>query len=408
MENNRIENVQYEKARDEMQCFIDGFNSLNEENSKEVIFSFEENHKQWFSIVPYMQDTKPYADCLAKYLEALAYSPTYKNLQSITSYIEEYENYESAEHRYFIPLFANLGITWHKFGKEFDNFAVESFKKYLFYLLGISSHTSYNPVCFTFKKCSALLYQRLIKEQINISSPVMFNDPFDSPIISLLDKDDEISTLVKRAYLDCIKIGCFVCNIKQPYHKSNLVSEPVYNEPKHKNDLPEYKNELMWAHYADSHRGICIKYHFSNSLTKLYSKVGKPVRYFRDVEYKDDLSVLNIGDTITIKDAFFAKSKAWEYENELRLIQFDLNGSGNYDVIDVPSSIEAVYFGAKCSQEDKDCIMEIMKDKNYLSEGREMVDGKERVWQNKSSIRFYQMKFDEKKFGTLKADKINT
>lgn len=46
----------------------------------------------------------------------------------------------------------------------------------------------------------------------------------------------------------CVEVACFVKNEKLPTH------EDFTNKPKHEGDEPEYLNELMWAHYADSHR----------------------------------------------------------------------------------------------------------------------------------------------------------
>ena len=160
----------------------------------------------------------------------------------------------------------------------------------------------------------------------------------------------------------------------------------------HKNDKDEFLNELMWAHYADSHKGICIQYNLPDYMSKLRNENGSIVSYFNDVKYSDeDLGSYSNKDAISSEDAFFLKGKKWEYENELRFLRFDLNGKGEHETIKIPNCIEAIYFGLECSEKDKETIINIMESKNL-----------------KKSVEFYQMEFDDQHFGQLKAVKIET
>lgn len=401
-----MSNERYSRINEEMSFFrTKYFQKIDNNNFEIVISEFESKHDEWFSIVPYMEKCDLYGECLIIYSIAIDLKLSFDRLNRLSLLISEFENYEYSPHNYLQILYHNIGISWHKLNKLYDDNAVEAFRKSIFYLLGLSSHISYSPVCYSFRRCSTYLYQALIKEQINLSSPTTFNDPFDSPIIAFLDNQDEISKLIRAAYLSCVKIACFVSNVMQPFSKdpNNLIVDIVWDKQKRENAVPEFLNELMWAHYADYHKGVCIKYHFPSSFTQVYTKPNMPVRYFRDVEYKDDLSVLNAQDSISIKDAFFAKSKAWEYENELRLIQCDLNGKENFDAIDIPNSIEAIYFGVRCPQRDIDAIMEIMKKRVLITKTTKIINDKLETIENKEPVRFYKMKFDSTKFGSLKA-----
>lgn len=302
----------YERISNEMSDFkTKYFQAVDDQNSETVISEFETKHDEWFSIVPYMMPRCDlYGDCLIIYSNAVDSQPTFERLNKLSSFIFEFEECEYSHHSFHQVLYQNLGISWHNLDVLYDDYAIGAFKKSIFYLLGLSSHTSYAPVCYSFRRCTTYLYQALIKEQINLSSPTTFNDPFDSPIIALLNTTTEISKLIRTAYLSCVKIACFVSNIMLPFEKDpNNPSIIVYDKPKQENNVPEFQNELMWAHYADYHKGICIKYHFPNSLSNVYSKPNMPVRYFRDVEYKEDLSVLNANDSITIRDAFLRRVK---------------------------------------------------------------------------------------------------
>ena len=238
------------------------------------------------------------------------------------------------------------------------------------------------------------LYQSLINDQLNISSPVTFNDPFDCPIRELLNNDDDVSYLIRQAYRDCLKIACFISNDKLPYLNE---SNEVIREKKHDNDVYEYLNELMWAHYADSHRGICVKYKFPGILSILGSAKSNKVAYFKDVKYSDnDLSKYSSKDSITLEDAFFLKGEQWEYENELRYLYFDLEGDGEYGTVNAPNCIEAIYFGMRCPESDRRTIYNIMKDKKLITYD---LNG---VIKEEKPVQFYQMKVDKSHFGQIK------
>ena len=179
-------------------------------------------------------------------------------------------------------------------------------------------------------------------------------------------------------------------------------------EPKHANDPEEFLNELMWAHYAKNHTGICIKYHFRNDLTRFADKAKSQIAYFRDIEYTTDMDVYRKNGAINLKDAFFAKSKAWEYENELRLLAYDPKGSGDYACIDAKDSIAAVYFGLKCPKEKRNEIINILKGRRWVNEIRKWDEVKKTVVDinDDHPIEFFQMVIDEGHFGKLKAIKL--
>jgi hypothetical protein len=62
----------------------------------------------------------------------------------------------------------------------------------------------------------------------------------------------------------------------------------------------DYKNELLWAHYADSHKGFCIEYNFD--ILKQYPCNEDD---FFDVKYSKDVPIINLGNMI---DSNFKKN----------------------------------------------------------------------------------------------------
>lgn len=377
------------------------------ENAGQVIAEFDE---KWKEIMDYNNDETP--EGWSKYgLALIILSAGYyelsntdkKNVDRLSKLASEFELNNSVKYQFGIKqsLFLNLGLCWHKL--DYDNRAIEAFKKYIYYLIIVSSHTAYSPTAFAFRKCTNFLYQSLVNEQLNLSSPTTFNDPFDCPIRELLNNGDDISKLQLQAYKDCLKIACFMSNVKLPYLKdyNNFFSEPVYNEKKHKKDKKEFLNTLMWAHYADSHKGICIKYRFPNSMSKLGGDGNGIVAYFKDVKYSsEEMGKYSKKDSINLEDAFFLKGKDWKYENELRFLHYDLNNQDTYGTINIPNCIEAIYFGLKCSYKDKETIQNIMNSKHFVQTDLNGIVTATRP------IKFYQMELDEKHFGQLKAVRL--
>lgn len=268
-------------------------------------------------------------------------------------------------------LYYNLGICWQKIDNE--NKAIKAFKKYIYYQIKQSKNYNLPSTAYAFRKCNTHLYQSLINNHLNLSSPTTFNDPFDCPILELLNNEEGIPALIRTAYKDCLKIACFI--------------QPQQDLDKAKGEKDVLNNRLMWSHYADSHKGICIKYNLKNYDINSINK-NNTVAYFKNVEYPSSKKIKKkIKDKINFYDAFFIKGKEWKYENELRLLYFNTNGKEEHKSIPISKCIEAIYFGLKCSSKDILAIKNLIADKN---------------------IKIYKMKADKKNFGHLEAEEILT
>ena len=70
---------------------------------------------------------------------------------------------------------------------------------------------------------------------------------------------------------------------------------------------------LMWSHYAEQHKGVCVEYDFSDDENRTFlSPVHYDDKLFK-VQTMDDLT------TLSHIRASLTKSKDWAYENEWRL-----------------------------------------------------------------------------------------
>lgn len=291
-----------------------------------------------------------------------------------------YYNWKTKDKPFFAInkyLYLSLAVCRRKLGREYEGYAILALRWYLlnmFSIEGLSERITKD--IYGFRKITTHLLGSLVGHTLNITSPHEFNDPFDTPILSKYH-GKYTGELINKAYKDTLKISCF----SKSYH-----------------------NPLMWAHYADNHKGICIRYHFIDTFKEFtcLKLVG-----FKEIKYSDeDLAKSGRKSRISVEDAFFLKGKAWEYEKELRFFCFDRNGSGRFDQYgDTTGCIKAVYFGLRCSEADKKAILNILKDCTYTIS--KIGKDKRIVGTSSVGIRFFQMIENDKKFGTLKAQRLS-
>ncbi len=96
------------------------------------------------------------------------------------------------------------------------------------------------------------------------------------------------------------------------------------------------KSALMWSHYADNQKGICIKFNlewFANDKTKILGAVkylSEPIK----VPHNEMSNHFNI---------FLNKESSWQYEKEWRIISTNENR-----FITIPkNTIQAIYLGPR-------------------------------------------------------------
>ena len=136
-------------------------------------------------------------------------------------------------------------------------------------------------------------------------------------------------------------------------------------------DSPE--NRLMWAHYAEEHAGLVMKFENVPTLDSPY-KMAKPVQYVSDyptlfdIESLSDLLSGRISlhnrDTIKkIMDQFaFTKNKCWAYEREWRIALWGgKQPLGEYeDSLFHKEELKSIIFGVRTSEKSIKEISEIV------------------------------------------------
>jgi len=106
-------------------------------------------------------------------------------------------------------------------------------------------------------------------------------------------------------------------------------------------------NHLLWAHYADGFKGICIAVTFK----------GDGFARAEEIEYVPTRPVFfeKIGNDIDAIEALSLKWPHWEHENEVRLFT-----DSNRPFIDAELEVCEVYFGLRTSQIHKQVIKKML------------------------------------------------
>ena len=125
-----------------------------------------------------------------------------------------------------------------------------------------------------------------------------------------------------------------------------------------------FKNRLMWAHYADKHKGFCIEYDFSGTEKEILSNFPLPVVYSEKsplVPWNDILeeSIESIKEKIIL--GLLTKDEIWEYENEWRIF-IEATADANFKM----PKISCIYLGASIEKENRDKIIDIARIHNIL------------------------------------------
>lgn len=138
---------------------------------------------------------------------------------------------------------------------------------------------------------------------------------------------------------------------------------------------------LMWSHYGDQHRGICVGYSVSDDKqaniyrvryggrrTIAASVIARAIKGEEEASREMDEAVL------------LRKAREWQYEHEWRLF-------GPRGVADAPVELSDIYFGYRCEEAVKHAVVSALR-------GRDM------------KVQFYEMRTSKDAF-RLKPYKVN-
>ena len=170
----------------------------------------------------------------------------------------------------------------------------------------------------------------LINREVYFSDPSHFNDPYDCQI-SLLDAVnaavEHAETVTKKGVKDKLSKLKGLNHIFEKM-ESDLKNLGIFSLSR------TCENVLMWSHYAEDHKGFCLgfklsdKFHTWNEHDKvigchdvIYTKSNPFLNYFIDSAKSEKASKCDDFRMSLTLIGLLSKSKAWEYEKEVRVFR---------------------------------------------------------------------------------------
>lgn len=179
----------------------------------------------------------------------------------------------------------------------------------------------------------------LRENKLWVSSPGIFNDPFDCMININLKKvvSEEVTIFLEQVF-GSERAKNLLRNSKNMQKEALDNLEPelfkLFRSKTEKankglfvscfSELSNLNSILMWSHYANKHEGFCIEYDY-REINKLRIKDNTiiPVLYSNKIDIrppKNETKEELLRYQLSIA---FTKSKEWEYEKEWRLLEIN-------------------------------------------------------------------------------------
>ena len=209
----------------------------------------------------------------------------------------------------------------------------------------MSDNGPFPPIVYKYRSWQDPYHRAMLQDnELYLSSPADFNDPFDCRIpvnYLLLDSPDKITEYVEdfiaRDIEQILANGMDVARLR------NMMTDRLMNhrEEMQKDSQTEefarmdihygvlslsarWDSILMWSHYADKHRGYCIGFHEpSLQQAGIFGRGGMVMNNEHDDAYPE----VDPRDQNAMRKAFLQthyKAWEWDYEKEYRLTNYFL------------------------------------------------------------------------------------
>ena len=232
---------------------------------------------------------------------------------------------------------------------------------------------------FHYKKFKAEHLETLLRdESIKFTRPDMFNDPWDCRVKYRVPRNEkEISDLVEYFKYLNKKVYPHISDQARENSAQELIANPqgiVNAVQSMSSSITKAVSEqyrvfclaeepdciLMWAHYADCHKGICLEFDASQ-LPFQQGEIANKVEYVSEYPEYNILS----SDILPL----IVKSKIWSYEKEWRLIAEDEKNSMSEKTYKTKNdflrisrkTLKSVILGCRISEKGKETVHQIIK-----------------------------------------------
>ena len=181
------------------------------------------------------------------------------------------------------------------------------------------------------------------------SSPMNFNDSFDCKVYP--SKESARKRIKDQLEKKGILLTDEAIEEKVTDEEVKKAVDKVMNGKGILCLTPHPDNILMWSHYADNHKGICLEL----DVRACPEFFVYPVK----VAYETEYPTFNLGEET---DKIYAtKYKKWEYEDEIRILK-DNVGKHKF----APKCLKSVIFGCRANEETKREVKTAIERNPYL------------------------------------------
>lgn len=227
-------------------------------------------------------------------------------------------------------------------------------------------------------------------ESLKFSCPFDFNDPFESRYCYQIDDSKDgrrfIHEKVKRHISNPSQRISELQRIKNRFKApQSLDGDDVFNDVIRQVGvfcLSEVNDSiLMWSHYANEHKGICIGFDTGKSMFQLAWQV----------EYQEEFPIIirpRDNEEISLNKSLLTKAACWSYEKEWRIIKRTVTEmernhsrlrSGNLSEEDMhqlinqkgpgyysfaKEAITEIYLGARIEKKNREHVIRCVKEAN--------------------------------------------
>jgi len=184
------------------------------------------------------------------------------------------------------------------------------------------------------------------KNEIFFSSPKNFNDPFDCKPNFYIDKALETQIGLVTTLADMTQVKEEIKKDVFAAVQNGINSIAVLSLSKTWEDI------VMWSHYANEHKGICLGFNFEISSNPIFKTL-------EDVQYPEnkELPIFNLDEFYDdsnddyeefAKDVLLTKYVDWQYEKEVRAVA-QKEDTYNFE----KECLTRIYLGANISEENE-------------------------------------------------------
>lgn len=251
---------------------------------------------------------------------------------------------------------------------------------------------------FKYRAFSNLTLEMLVEDQIFLADPLSFNDPLDTRPTVISDVSDDkleaiLGMMIRERVRAEMNAAAMAMRTRGPSTSEHIErqslrqAEAALSDIRYNATNPEYEGDakarllchsieqellrrydrgvfalgeratcpLMWSHYGDQHRGVCIGYSVPND----YPVQVWPVKYGGSRVVQASLVGAMLADEPGAKQrvdqaVLLLKAQPWRYEKEWRFV-------GPKGLQDSDLELEEVSFGIRCAPSVKYAVVRALE-----------------------------------------------